>query len=243
MSTVSSDVESAAGVPGGEPEHGWDGPISFGSSPSPWRGGLAAARKHTVRVRIFRGVALAVCLAGGGLVAAGALLAPARKVPESFSAEGVGLDGTKITLESPKISGFQLDRKPYSLKARRGVQDLTRPHVIELLDIDVGIGTTDAKTIRVIASRAQYDTRNEQILLDGNVTITNAGGYELSLQAARVDLAAGTLVSDSPVSLQLDGATVDAQKIVLDNRRHMISFDGGVKSSIRPQSDAAVSAP
>jgi len=239
MTTVSSDVDSTTSIPDDGAGRGRDGMPSFGNGPSPWRGGLAAARRHSVRVRYFRGIALAVCVAAAGIVLAGVALAPSQQGPGVLSAEGVGFDGTRITLDSPKISGFQLDRRPYSIKASRGVQDLSRPHIIELLDIDAGIGTADDKTMQVIASRARYDSQSEQIFLDGDVKITSAGGYDLSLQEARVDFMAGTLISDSAVSLRLDGATVAAQRMVLDDRRHVITFDGGVKSSIRPRPEGA----
>ncbi len=236
MTTVSSDVESGVNVPGDAARRSGEELSAFGNGPSPWRGGLAAARRHTVRVRYFRGIALAVCVVAAGIVVSGLVLAPARLGPGALSAEGVAFDGTRITLDSPKISGFQLDRRPYSIKARRGVQDLARPHVVELLDIDAGIGTADDKSMQVIASRARYDSQNEQVFLDGNVKITSASGYDLSLQEAKVDFMAGTLISDSAVNVRLDGATVAAQRMVLDDRRHVITFDGGVKSSIVPRS-------
>lgn len=245
MTTVSSDVDSGVSVPSDAPRGSGEELSSFGDGPSPWRGGLAAARRHTVRVRYFRGIALAVCVAAAGLVVSGVVLAPSRRAPGALSAESVAFDGTRITLDSPKISGFQLDRRPYSIKARRGVQDLSRPHLVELLDIDAGIGTADNKTMQVIASRARYDSKSEQIFLDGNVRIASASGYDLSLQEAKVDFMAGTLISDSAVSLRLDGATVAAPRMMLDDRRHVITFDGGVKSSILPRSgqEANVAAP
>lgn len=246
MTTVLSDADSPSTIPGGDgPGRGQIGLSSFGNAPSPWRGGLAAARRHTILVRFLRGAALAVCLVAAGIVLSGALRAPARKAPADMSADKVAFDGTKITLEAPKISGFQLDRKPYSIKARRGVQDLSSPHIIELLDIDAGIGTADEKMMQVVASRAQYDSQNELIFLSGDVRITSTSGYDLSLQRARVDVKGGTLISDSAVTLQLDGVTVDGERLTFDDRRHVITFDGGVTSSIQPHSgkDADPSVP
>ncbi len=237
MTTVLSDVDSPSTVQGDGHGHDRFGVASFGNAPSPWRGGLAAARRHTALVRFLRLGALAVGLGAAGIVLSGALRAPVRLGAGDLSAEKVGFDGTKVTLEAPKISGFQLDRRPYSLKARRGVQDLSSPHVIELLDIDAGIGTADEKTMRVVASHARYDSQNEMILLTGDVRITSTSGYDLSLQTARVDIKGGTLVSESPVSLRLDGVTVGGERMAFDDRRHVVSFDGGVKSWIRPRSE------
>lgn len=234
MTTVLSDVEPPSSIPVEGRGLGRSGSSSIGNAPSPWRGGLAAARRHTVLVRVLRGTAIALSVLAALIVLSGALLAPAKQALEGLSADRVAFDGTKITLESPKISGFQLDRRPYSIKARRGVQDLSKPNVIELLDIDAGIGTADKKTMQVMASRAQYDSQNEQVLLNGDVRITSTSGYDLALETARVDFKAGTLVSDLPVSLRLDGATIRGERMMLDDRRHVISFDGGVSSSFDP---------
>jgi lipopolysaccharide export system protein LptC len=244
MTTISRDVDAPPRVPGEGHRRSRGGSAPIGGAPSPWRGGLAAARRHTILVRVLRGAALAVCLVGIGIVASGALLAPSRLLPGALSAAGVAFDGSKITLESPKISGYQLDRKPYSITARLGVQDIANPHMIELLDIDAGIGTDDDRRMHVLASRARYDSRNELVHLNGDVRITSAGGYDLAMQEARVDFKAGTLMSDSPVDLRLDGATVSGGRMTIDDRRHVISFDGGVKSSIesRPSNDAGASA-
>lgn len=241
MTTISSDVDAPPRVPDEGHRRSRSGSASIGGAPSPWRGGLAAARRHTIFVRILRGAAVAVCLVGVAIVVSGALLAPSRHLPAALAAAGVAFDGSKITLESPKISGYQLDRKPYSIKARRGVQDIANPHMLELLDIDAGIGTGDDKTTQVVASRARYDSQNELVLLNGNVRITSASGYDLAMQEARVDFKSGTLVSESPVDLRLAGATVSGGRMTIDDRRHVISFDGGVKSSIesRPSNDAA----
>lgn len=240
MTTVSSDIESATGIPDGDSGRRRNGSPSFGDAPSPWRGGLAAARRHTIFVRVLRSVALAVSVIAVGMVLTGTLLAPSQQGIGDLSADRVGFDGTKITLESPKISGFQVDRRPYSIKARRGVQDLSRPHIIELLDIDAGFGAAADKAMQVIAASAQYDSQNELILLNGDVRITSASGYDLSMQSARVDFKAGTLVSDSAVSLKLRGATVAGERMTFDDRSHVITFDGGVKSAIHPGSETDV---
>jgi lipopolysaccharide export system protein LptC len=236
MTTVLSEVEPPRDTPGEDRGRGRTRLSSIGHAPSPWRGGLRAARRHSLVVRILRWAAVAFSVVAALIVLSGALLAPAKQALETLSADRVGFDGTKITLESPKISGFQLDRRPYSIKARRGVQDLTQPHMIELLDIDAGIGTSDKKTMQVMASSAKYDSENEQVVLNGNVRIVSKSGYDLSLETAWVDFKAGTLVSDSPVNLRLDGATIRGARMRLDDQSHVVSFDGGVSSTFEPKS-------
>ena len=96
------------------------------------------------------------------LISAAALLNPLRRLPGDISIGRVGVEGTKITVDSPKISGFQKDGRPFEIKARSGIQDITAPNMIELLGIDSKIGTADASTTWVSAARGIYDSSARQ---------------------------------------------------------------------------------
>lgn len=236
MTTVSSDLDPPPNAPKKRSAFGRGriGASRLGMAPSRWHGGLAAARRHTILVRVLRGGALAVCALAAVLVLGGAWLAGSGLPLIELSAGQVGFDGTRVTLATPKISGFQIDRRPYAIKARSGIQDLTTPHLVELLDIEVGIGTAADETMRVMASHAEYDRKQDRVVLTGDVRIANTSGYDLSLQAAAIDFKAGTLVSDTPVRARLDGATIEAGRMTIDDHGHSVTFRGGVKSSIEP---------
>ena len=45
------------------------------------------------------------------------------------------ISGTKITMESPKLTGFTKDSRAYELNARAAAQDITKPDIVELTDI------------------------------------------------------------------------------------------------------------
>jgi len=53
----------------------------------------------------------------------------------------ISLSGTKIVMELPRLSGFTSDSRPYELTARAAAQDLTKPDILELKDIDAGLSS------------------------------------------------------------------------------------------------------
>ncbi len=214
-----------------------DGPadsaaVRFDVTPALWRGGFKAARRHSARVRLFRRAAIAGSLLAIALISAVALLNPLRHLPGDISAGRAALDGTKITLHFPKISGVQTDGRPFEIKARSGIQDIMAPHVIELLGIDSKIGTPNASTTWVSAARGIYDSLHDKMTLEGGIRIKNSAGYDIWLKTARIDFTTGGLVSEEPVRVILDGGTIAAKQLDVSDNGHKVSFGGEVTSMI-----------
>ena len=76
-----------------------------------------AAGRHTTRVRILRKVILFGAVAGTLLLVVFAFFNPFRIAVPGLSIDGVGLNGSKITMDHPKLTGFRSDGRPYSLLA------------------------------------------------------------------------------------------------------------------------------
>ncbi len=196
------------------------------------RGGFKAAHRHTARVRWLRRVAIAGSLLAITLIATAALLNPLRRLPGELSIGRVGVEGTKVTVESPKITGAQKDGSPFEIKAHSGIQDITTPDIIELLGIDSKIGAADASMTSVNAARGVYDSLHDKMTLEGDIRIKSSTGYDVRLKTARIDFKTGGLVSEEPVKVLLDGGTITAQQIIVSDNGHKVSFDGDVTSWI-----------
>lgn len=218
------------------------GSVGFNMTPATARGGFKAAKRHSARVRVLRGVAIAGSLLVIALISAAALLNPLRRLPGDISIGGVGVDGTKVTVDSPKISGVQTNGSPFEIRARSGIQDITVPDIIELLGIDSKIGAADASTTSVSAARGIYDSLHDKMTLEGDIRIKNSAGYDIRLKTARIDFKTGGLVSEEPVKVLLDGGTIAAQQLDVSDNGHKVSFGGEVISWIETgagDSDAA----
>lgn len=196
------------------------------------RGSFKAAHRHSARVRLFRRVAIGGSVLAVALISAAVLLNPLRSLPGTLSVSRVEVDGTKITVNSPNISGLQKDGHPFEIKARSGIQDITAPNIIELLGIDSKIGTADASTTWVSAARGVYDSLNDKMSLEGDIRIKNSTGYDIRLKTVRIDFKTGGLVSEGPVKVNLDGGTIAAKQLEVTDNGHKVSFGGEVSSII-----------
>lgn len=208
---------------------------SFNMAPAPWRGGFKAANRHTARVRWLRRGAIAFSILATALISGVVLFHPFKRLPGDISIGRVGIEGTKITLGYPKITGLQKDGRPYEVKARSGIQDITTPNVIELLGIDSTIGTADTATTWVSAARGVYDSLHDKMTLEGDVQIKNSGGYDVRMKTAQIDFKTGGLNSDEPVKVFINGGRISANQMDVSDNGHKVSFDGHVTSTIEPE--------
>src|ERR1700692_846331 len=92
------------------------------------------AARHSGRVRALRvAVPAAVILAMAGVVAI-SIFNPFRmllpKLPIDMG--NLVVSGTKITMESPHMSGYTTDKRPYEVWAKTATQDLTDPDHLDL---------------------------------------------------------------------------------------------------------------
>jgi lipopolysaccharide export system protein LptC len=171
-------------------------------------------------------------------------MSPLRHLPADISVGRVGLDGTKVTLDFPKITGLQKDGRPFDIKARSAIQDLTAPNVVELLGIEATIGTANASTTWVSAERGIYDSSHDKMTLEGDIRIKNSIGYDIWLKTARIDFKTGGLVSEEPVKVVLESGTIAAKQLDVSDNGHKVSFGGDVTSIIETgegRSEAAAS--
>ncbi|MCI0466694.1 MAG: hypothetical protein L0Y57_06770 [Beijerinckiaceae bacterium] len=206
--------------------------VRFDVTPAPWRGGFKAARRHSARVRLFRLGAIAGSVLTVLLIVFAAFFSPFERLPSEISVGKVGLDGTKVTLEFPKVSGLQKNGRPFEIKARYGIQDIAVPNVIELLGIESSLGTADTSTTWVNAARGIYDSLQDKMTLEGDIRIKNSSGYDIWLKTAHIDFKTGGLVSDEPVKVVLGGGRIAANELDVSDNGHKVSFGGAVTSTI-----------
>lgn len=207
-------------------------------TPPPRFGAFKAAGRHTTRVRFLRRAIVLGAVFSISIIAIVATFDPFRHLPKSVSIAGVGVKGTKVTMDSPKISGVQQGGGPYDIGAKTGIQDITTPSIIELLGVDAHVGMSDGTTTHVLSSYGVYDSTADTMTLDGNVTIANSSGYTFGLKSAMIDFKGGSLTSQERTRVDLKGGYVFSDSIAISNNGHVIAFRGHVASTFdAPQED------
>src|SRR5258708_2871436 len=110
---------------------------------------FAIAARHSRMVRVLRvAVPAAVILAMAAVVAV-SIFNPFRmllpKLPLDMG--NLVVSGTKITMESPHLSGYTPDQRPYEVWAKTATQDVTDPDHVDLKTLRAKVLMEDRTTV------------------------------------------------------------------------------------------------
>ncbi|HKH80376.1 MAG TPA: LPS export ABC transporter periplasmic protein LptC [Methylovirgula sp.] len=195
---------------------------------------IRIARLHSIFVRYLRHFIIVGCSLG--VLALGILILfdPFKRLPRTLSVDQVGLQGSVVTLKTPKMKGFRQDGQPFELTGLSGTQDILNPSVINLVGVDAKVGLDDATTAKITARRGIYDSSQDIVWLRDDVRIKNdVSGYDMRMRSATVDLQSSALLTEEPVLVIMnDGSTISADRMDITDNGHKISFQGEVKSVV-----------
>lgn len=188
-----------------------------------------AARRHSRLVRIMRvaiPIAVVAGLAGISLVTYLNPLRMLTKLPIDIS--DLVVNGSKVTMEQPRLSGFTSDARAYELSADAAAQDFTRPDLVELRHLRAKVEMQDKTSIEMSAVTGLYDSKSETIKLERDIRLSSSNGYKGRLSKATVDIRKGNVSSDQPVELELLQGTLNANKLDITESGDLVRFHGGV---------------
>lgn len=191
---------------------------------------FAAAARHSRLVRLLRiSVPAAVVLALAAIVGI-SIFNPFRALTKQLplDMDNLVVSGTKITMESPHLSGFSPDRRPYEVWAKTAVQDLTDPNHVELNMLRAKVRMEDQSTVTMDAREGLFDTKAQVLDLRNDIFLQSSTGYEARLKRALVDINKGTVSSDEPVAVKLLNGTLDANRLRITEKGDLVRFEGGV---------------
>ena len=192
------------------------------------------AARHTLLVRVLR---WAVPLAGG-VLAAGFVLwliyAP-RLGDISIDPGRVAVSGSTITMESPRLTGFSGDRKPYLVTAERAEQDIVQPNLVELTGLAARLNMEGEGWAELSAGSGRFDSGAQTLSLQQAVNVTSNTGYSARLSSAEIDMEEGDIVSDEPVEVTLEGGVLTAERLAIADGGEVYLFEGKVRMTLWPK--------
>ena len=59
------------------------------------------------------------------------------------------IKGTKVTMQQPRLTGYTVDSRPYEFTANSAEQDITKPDLMELHQIQAKMEMEDKSTVNV----------------------------------------------------------------------------------------------
>jgi lipopolysaccharide export system protein LptC len=197
------------------------------------------ARRAAWRVKLARALGFGALLLGLGIF--GAFLfqsgffsnfASQPKKVEDIVANPDVISGTES-----RISGVDKDNQPFEISAVKGVQDKATTSLVHLETVTGVFHRGDDKRINLASDTALYDTKTKAMAMSGNVVFEDPGRYKAQMEKANVNLDDVSLISQSPVHVDMETGSVDADSLeIMDNGRRSL-FKGHVKARIKADAE------
>jgi lipopolysaccharide export system protein LptC len=191
---------------------------------------FAIAARHSRLVRILRiAVPAVVGLVMAGLVAI-SIFNPFRALMKQLpiDMDNIVVSGTKITMETPHMSGFSQDQRPYEVWAKTATQDLANPDRVELQAPRAKVLMEDRSTVTMDARTGVFDTKANLLDLRKDIFLHSSTGYEARLSQALIDIGKGIVTSEEHVDVKLLNGTLTADKLRITEKGELVRFEGHV---------------
>ena len=152
------------------------------------------ALRHSRRVRWLRiGVLAGISAVLVVVVAANYMPIDGLRLPGDIGK--LVIKGTKITMQSPRLTGYTSDSRAYELSANAAAQDITKPDLVELQELHAKMAMADKSTVDLSADTGIYDVKADNLTLNNNIHLISSSGYEARLSQAVVDMRTSHVVS------------------------------------------------
>jgi lipopolysaccharide export system protein LptC len=191
---------------------------------------FAIAARHSRMVRILRvAVPAAVILAMATIIGV-SIFNPFRMLMPKLPLDvgNLVVSGSKITMESPHLSGYTPDQRPYELWAKTATQDLTDADHVQLDKLRAKLLMEDLSTVYLDARTGLFDEKQQTLDLHKDIFLKTTSGYEARLSQAFVDMAKGTVTSDEHVDVKLTNGTLSSDRLSITGGGEVIRFEGNV---------------
>jgi lipopolysaccharide export system protein LptC len=216
------------------PEHGAKG---LATKPrSDFDRNYRAALRHSRRVRLLR-ISVPAGIAGLLLMVVAMNYMPpigGFRLPGELG--NLVIHGTKITMESPRLTGFTSDSRAYEFSANAAAQDMTKPDLVELQKLHAKMQMEDKSTVEMSAVSGIYNVKTEILTLNENIDLQSSTGYSGHLSEAVIDVKKGTVASDKPVQVNMLNGLLNGQRLDITDNGSVLRFTG-VQMTLLPGKD------
>ncbi|NIA67951.1 LPS export ABC transporter periplasmic protein LptC [Pelagibius litoralis] len=160
----------------------------------------------------------------------------------------LGLDFSKIARDQAKnlnmlnahFSGVDENNQPFNITADMASQTPDNEDVVELQHPKAKMQTTEGARIGISARLGHFDQEVEILNLTGTVHLTHDKGFEMTTDAATVDLKEGTAAGDSAVSGQGPAGELQAEGFRMREKGQIIVFTGKSRMLILPNAEESL---
>ena len=128
------------------------------------------------------------------------------------------------------FSGIDQNAQPFSVKAMQGVQDPVNDTLMHLTTVIGAFVRREGGDVQVTADHAEYEIKNKDLKVSGNVRFEEPGRYVAHLKSAEVNLDKQVIVTKEPVQVETAGASVSADSMETSDDGKVVTLRGNVKA-------------
>jgi len=166
-----------------------------------------------------------------------AMFSPLARQDINVDVGKLNVSGDKLTMELPRLTGFNKRQQAYNVTAKTATQRLAAPGLIDLTDLEAVISMPDNAKATLRAINGKFDSNAELLTLHDKVTVSSTKGYSAALAAATVDFKAGTVQSDEAVKVNMQSGVVEAGSLSVTGGGDVIIFKKGVSTRFETATD------
>ncbi len=149
----------------------------------------------------------------------------------------------QVTITSSTITGLDKEQQPYSISAKTAVQDKDRPNLITLDAVQGATSRPNGEAITFQSDKGLYDSDGKTLDLEKDVVITSQDRFTARMDKAHVIVGEKRLTSRTPVLVELNSGTINANGVEITNDGNNILFLNGVKAHFKSGSSKGDSTP
>jgi len=188
-------------------------------------------RRHSRNVRLLK-----IALPAGAVLLTLGLVA--QSMLPSFGDVSVDLlgstiDGDRIIMANPRMSGLNAQNRAYEMTAARAIQDMGNPDEMDLEQISARVPVGTSEWADIAADRGTMFKERNTIEIATPATVKTTDGMTARLATATIDMGKGDISTDEGVQIDHEGSQVTAQSLRVTNGGTVLVFEQQVKVFIQ----------
>jgi lipopolysaccharide export system protein LptC len=143
-----------------------------------------------------------------------------------------------LTVEKPeqisgsfaRIAGFDNEKQPYEVTAKKGYQDKEVANLVHMEDLVGTFRRGSGQSYKMFSNTGRYDSKAREMDLEGKIRIVEAGRFTATMEKAHIAMETKNLVANVPVLVEMGSGTITANGMKISNDGKNILFLNGVKA-------------
>lgn len=191
-----------------------------------------SARRANTRAVLTRWLSYVILAAGAGLAFTFAIeLGLFQNITKTEAPPLAPVENPNLITGGPsQISGFDKNKLPFVITAKKGIQDAKIDSLVHLQQVDSNFARPNGAKLVITSRAAAYETKTKALELEGEVLFTEGARFTAHMDKASVNMDDQTLASRSPVSVDVIGGRITADSLSITSNGERIIFRGGVKA-------------